>query len=141
MTELEGRNREMTRLADEPDSPGIGKPDNVFEVHSSSTALSLDGKTHFRAVGIEEALARIACLYETFLSAPRLLIETIFVFGMLLVATLFFMPVFPSFVLIDWFDERELLPWLQGDQVTVQLARYFVLAFPASAVLMSTSRT
>src|SRR5205823_8832578 len=35
-----------------------------------------------------------------------------FVFGMLLVATLFFMPVFPSFVLIDWFDEREIMPWL-----------------------------
>ena len=59
-----------------------------------------------------------------------------FVFGMLLISTLFFMPVFPSFVLIDWFDERELLPWLSGDQVTVQLARYFVLAFPASAVLI-----
>ncbi|MDB5920130.1 MAG: peptide synthetase [Massilia sp.] len=59
-----------------------------------------------------------------------------FVFGMLLIATLFFMPVFPSFVLIDWFDERELLPWLQGERVTVQLARYFVLAFPASTVLI-----
>ncbi|HEU4374120.1 MAG TPA: Pls/PosA family non-ribosomal peptide synthetase, partial [Telluria sp.] len=59
-----------------------------------------------------------------------------FVFGMLLIATLFFMPVFPSFVLIDWFDERELLPWLQGERLTTQLARYFVLAFPASAVLI-----
>jgi non-ribosomal peptide synthetase-like protein len=59
-----------------------------------------------------------------------------FVFGMLLISTLFFMPVFPSFVLIDWFDERELMPWLQGEQVTTQLARYFVLAFPASAVLI-----
>jgi non-ribosomal peptide synthetase-like protein len=59
-----------------------------------------------------------------------------FVIGMVLVATLFFMPVFPSFVLIDWFDELEMLPWLQGEQVTTQLARYFVLAFPASAVLI-----
>ena len=25
----------------------IGKPDNVFEVHSTSTALSLDGKTKY----------------------------------------------------------------------------------------------
>ena len=32
---------------DEPDSPGIGKPDNTFEVHSTSTALALDGKTHY----------------------------------------------------------------------------------------------
>jgi len=59
-----------------------------------------------------------------------------FVFGMLLITTLFFMPVFPSFVLIDWFDERDVLPWLQGEQIAVQLARYFVLAFPASAVLI-----
>ena len=28
-------------------SSGIGKPDNVFEVHSTSTALALDGKTHY----------------------------------------------------------------------------------------------
>ncbi|MES2741724.1 MAG: Pls/PosA family non-ribosomal peptide synthetase [Pseudomonadota bacterium] len=59
-----------------------------------------------------------------------------FVFGIVLIATLFFMPVFPSFVLIDWLDERELLPWLQGDDIAIQLARYFILAFPASAVLI-----
>ncbi|MDB5960034.1 MAG: peptide synthetase [Massilia sp.] len=59
-----------------------------------------------------------------------------FVFGMLLVSTLFFMPVFPSFVLIDWFDEREIMPWLAGDTIATQLARYFILAFPASAVLI-----
>ncbi|MDC8758365.1 Pls/PosA family non-ribosomal peptide synthetase [Janthinobacterium fluminis] len=59
-----------------------------------------------------------------------------FVFGIVLIATLFFMPVFPSFVLIDWFDERELMPWLQGPAIATQLARYFILAFPASAVLI-----
>ena len=59
-----------------------------------------------------------------------------FVFGMLLVSTLFFMPVFPSFVLIDWFDEKEIMPWLAGDTIATQLARYFILAFPASAVLI-----
>ncbi len=59
-----------------------------------------------------------------------------FVFGIILIATLFFMPVFPSFVLIDWLDEREIMPWLQGDDIVVQLARYFILAFPASAVLI-----
>ncbi|MEO7495249.1 MAG: Pls/PosA family non-ribosomal peptide synthetase, partial [Massilia sp.] len=59
-----------------------------------------------------------------------------FVFGIVLVATLFFMPVFPSFVLIDWFDEREVMPWLMGADIPTQLARYFVLAFPASAVLI-----
>ena len=59
-----------------------------------------------------------------------------FVFGIVLIATLFFMPVFPSFVLIDWFDERDLMPWLHGSDIKSQLARYFILAFPASAVLI-----
>jgi len=59
-----------------------------------------------------------------------------FVFGILLVATLFFMPVFPSFVLIDWFDERGTLAWLQASTIQGQLVRYFVLALPASAVLI-----
>ncbi len=70
-------------------------------------------------------------------SSGRIAAEAVFfVVGMLLVATLFFMPVFPSFVLIDWFDEREIMPWLAGDTIATQLARYFILAFPASAVLI-----
>ncbi|GAB3449153.1 amino acid adenylation domain-containing protein [Massilia solisilvae] len=70
-------------------------------------------------------------------STARLAAEALFfVTGMVAVATLFFMPVFPSFVLIDWFDEQDKLHWLQGSSVTIQLARYFVLAFPASAVLI-----
>ncbi|MYM66803.1 amino acid adenylation domain-containing protein [Pseudoduganella sp. FT55W] len=59
-----------------------------------------------------------------------------FIFGILLVVTLFFMPVFPSFVLIDWFDEAGWLPWIQGDDMRIRLLRYFLLAFPASAVLI-----
>jgi non-ribosomal peptide synthetase-like protein len=59
-----------------------------------------------------------------------------FIVGVLLIATLFFMPVFPTFVLIDWFDEMELMPWLLGDDVAIQLLRYLLLAFPASAVLV-----
>ncbi|WNG29163.1 amino acid adenylation domain-containing protein [Cystobacter fuscus] len=70
-------------------------------------------------------------------SKARLLAEALFFgAGMVAIATLFFMPVFPSFVLIDWFDEHNSLQWLQGPNVSVQLARYFVLAFPASAVLI-----
>ncbi|MGK5027551.1 Pls/PosA family non-ribosomal peptide synthetase [Janthinobacterium sp. RB2R34] len=70
-------------------------------------------------------------------SKARLSAEMLFFcFGMVLIAVLFFMPVFPSFVLIDWFDEREVMPWLQGREATTQLARYFILAFPASAVLI-----
>jgi len=32
---------------DEPDSSGSSRPDNIFEVHSTSHALALDGKTHY----------------------------------------------------------------------------------------------
>ena len=71
-------------------------------------------------------------------SRARLMGEALFfVFGMLLVATLFFMPVFPSFVLIDWFDERGTLPILAQNSIQGQLLRYFVLALPASAVLIA----
>ena len=59
-----------------------------------------------------------------------------FLLGVILIASLFFLPVFPSFVLIDWFDEMEWMPWLMGDDVHTQLLRYLVLAFPASAVLV-----
>jgi non-ribosomal peptide synthetase-like protein len=59
-----------------------------------------------------------------------------FILGILGVVTLFFMPVFPSFVLIDWFDEAGWLPWIQGDDMRIQLLRYFLLAFPASTVLI-----
>ncbi|WP_343729765.1 Pls/PosA family non-ribosomal peptide synthetase [Duganella sp.] len=59
-----------------------------------------------------------------------------FVAGILLIVTLFFMPVFPSFVLIDWFDEAGWLPWIQGDDMRIRLLRYFLLAFPASTVLI-----
>ncbi|WP_432378759.1 Pls/PosA family non-ribosomal peptide synthetase [Duganella sp. P38] len=70
-------------------------------------------------------------------SAARRAAEAVFfVFGILLIVTLFFMPVFPSFVLIDWFDEAGWMPWLQGDDMRIQLLRYFLLAFPASAVLI-----
>ncbi|MGV8805107.1 MAG: Pls/PosA family non-ribosomal peptide synthetase [Polaromonas sp.] len=59
-----------------------------------------------------------------------------FLAGALLVTTLFFLPVFPSFVLIDWVDNAERFPWLQSSDVRFQLAKYFVLAFPATAVLI-----
>jgi non-ribosomal peptide synthetase-like protein len=59
-----------------------------------------------------------------------------FVFGILLIATLFFMPVFPTFVLIDTLDDNDTMPFLMGNDIPSQLARYFLLAFPASAVLI-----
>ena len=59
-----------------------------------------------------------------------------FMLGMPLVSTLFFMPVFPSFILIDWLDDVDRLSWLPGGDLATGLARYFLLAFPASAVLI-----
>lgn len=62
-----------------------------------------------------------------------------FVAGALLIATLFFLPVFPTFMLIDSLDNLEEWPamaWLQGDVLWLQLLRYFVFALPASAVLI-----
>jgi len=71
-------------------------------------------------------------------SRARLAGEALFfVFGILLVATVFFMPVFPSFVLIDWFDERGALSAIHENTVWGQLARYFLLALPASGVLIA----
>ncbi len=70
-------------------------------------------------------------------SRLRLIGETVFfVFGSLLISALFFMPVFPSFVTIDWFDNSELFPGLQSNSVIFQLMKYFLLAFPATAVLI-----
>ncbi|MFY8041353.1 MAG: Pls/PosA family non-ribosomal peptide synthetase, partial [Rhodoferax sp.] len=71
------------------------------------------------------------------LTRTRAAVESIyFLFGALLITTLFFLPVFPSFVLIDWIDENELFPWLAGADVGLQLTKYFVLAFPAAGVLI-----
>ncbi|HPT48588.1 MAG TPA: amino acid adenylation domain-containing protein [Accumulibacter sp.] len=57
-----------------------------------------------------------------------------FATGCLATAVLFFMPVFPTFILIDWLDD--IYPWLQSDRIELQLIKYFVLAFPATAVLI-----
>ena len=70
-------------------------------------------------------------------SNTRLTLEAIyFVFGALLITTLFFIPVFPSFILIDWLDDADRFPWLVTSNIPSQLAKYFVMAFPAAAVLI-----
>ncbi len=71
------------------------------------------------------------------LSRAREVIEALFfVFGALLITTLFFLPVFPSFILIDWIDDVERFPILRSSDLSFQLAKYFILSFPASAVLI-----
>ena len=70
-------------------------------------------------------------------SALRLVGEgAFFVFGSMLITVLFFLPVFPSFITIDLIDNVDLFPWLQGSSVPFQLCKYFLLAFPATAVLI-----
>lgn len=59
-----------------------------------------------------------------------------FLGGALLITTLFFLPVFPSFMLIDWIDNTDNFQGLQSSDIPWQLAKYFVLAFPATAVLI-----
>jgi non-ribosomal peptide synthetase-like protein len=59
-----------------------------------------------------------------------------FVVGALLITTLFFLPVFPCFMLIDWIDDAERFPILLGTDLSFQLIKYFILAFPATCVLI-----
>ncbi|WMW82360.1 amino acid adenylation domain-containing protein [Undibacterium cyanobacteriorum] len=59
-----------------------------------------------------------------------------FLLGSLLVSALFFLPVFPSFMVIDWLDAQEVFGFIQTADVGVQLIDYFLLAFPATAVLV-----
>ncbi len=68
----------------------------------------------------------------------------VFVLGALAVAVLFFMPVFPTFMLIDWLDVPQISvrPLLdEGDISAIQafglrLLKFFVLALPASLVFI-----
>jgi non-ribosomal peptide synthetase-like protein len=67
----------------------------------------------------------------------RLAGEGLFFFGgALLVAALFFMPVFPTFMLIDVLDDTERFPWLETSSAVLRLLKYFVLALPAGAVMI-----
>ena len=58
----------------------------------------------------------------------------LFVLGVLATAILFFIPVFPTFMLVDWLDDG--YPWFQTSDIGLQLVKYFILSFPATAVLI-----
>ena len=70
---------------------------------------------------------------------------SVFALGALLVATVFFLPVFPTFLLIDWLDVdaisvRPLLEAGTIDDTTaflLRLLKFFLLALPASVVLVA----
>jgi non-ribosomal peptide synthetase-like protein len=68
-------------------------------------------------------------------SSIRMISEAIFfIFGVLFTAVLFFIPIFPSMMLVDRMDES--YPWLEHGSTSFQLFKYFFLAFPAIAVLI-----
>jgi non-ribosomal peptide synthetase-like protein len=70
-------------------------------------------------------------------SRRRLAGEAVFFFlGALLIATLFFLPVFPTFMLIDKLDSMEEYAWLEVTSPWLSLFKYFVLALPASGVMI-----
>ena len=70
-------------------------------------------------------------------SARRISGEGIFfVIGAMLVAVLFFLPVFPTFMVIDKLDDIELFSFLDTDSSILNLGKYFILALPASAVMI-----
>ena len=60
--------------------------------------------------------------------------DLFFLLGVVGTAAIFFLPVFPTFMLIDWLDD--IYPWMQSDDVAFQLITYFLLAFPATGVLI-----
>ena len=67
----------------------------------------------------------------------RHLMEAVyFLLGALLITTLFFLPVFPSFMLIDWIDNAEHFPALANTDMLFELGKYFLLAVPATGVLI-----
>ena len=70
-------------------------------------------------------------------TTTRLFGEGVFFFvGALAVSVLFFLPVFPSFALIDRFDNSDGPPEFLTLDGWLQVGKYFALAFPASAVLI-----
>ncbi len=61
--------------------------------------------------------------------------KTVSLIGALGISILFFMPVFPTFMLIDWLDSAE-AEALRDPSVPEQLTTYFLYALPASAILI-----
>ena len=70
-------------------------------------------------------------------SARRITAEGIFfVAGAMLVAVLFFLPVFPTFMVIDKLDDIEFFSRLDSESTVLNLFKYFFFALPASAVMI-----
>ncbi len=84
-----------------------------------------------RAVDIASRKPRVA------VSSSRAAWETLFYFlGASMVAVVFFLPVFPSFILIDWLDARWLKEVNALRSPVSAFLTYLLLSIPASAVLV-----
>ncbi|RZU47952.1 non-ribosomal peptide synthetase-like protein [Fluviicoccus keumensis] len=59
-----------------------------------------------------------------------------FLAGMVVIACLFFIPIFPTFILVDWLDTNEMMALIPGDSPVSAAVRYFLLAVPASALMI-----
>ena len=59
-----------------------------------------------------------------------------YLLGMVVISCLFFMPIFPTFIMVDWFDEKFVLPFFQAEGYHWTMLRYFILAIPATAVMI-----
>ncbi|WP_151979947.1 Pls/PosA family non-ribosomal peptide synthetase [Acinetobacter guerrae] len=53
----------------------------------------------------------------------------------LVIACLFFIPIFPSFILVDWFDIKYFSDW-ESHHIVMTALHYFLLAIPASALMI-----
>ncbi len=69
-------------------------------------------------------------------SARRVGELLLFITGIMMVSCLFFIPVFPTFIMVDWLDVNWISPLLIADGIVPTAIRYFILAIPASAVMV-----
>lgn len=59
-----------------------------------------------------------------------------YIVGMILISCLFFMPIFPTFMLVDWLDDQIVSPLLDSEDWLWVMVRYTILAIPASTIMV-----
>ena len=59
-----------------------------------------------------------------------------YLLGMVAISCLFFMPIFPTFIMVDWLDDKIVMPFLQADALDWIALRYSILAIPAATVMI-----
>ena len=68
--------------------------------------------------------------------ARRALLAVLFAATAIAVSVLFFLPMFPAFMLIDWLDAHTLNVFDSGISAPVAFGFFFLLAIPASALFL-----